>query len=227
MCGRYNLLDSPAVQTLLIESGLNDLVNWRNLRFNPDCAPVSPVSIITQSTQIRIEEAIWHLYLTLDKDTTSWIPTPKYFSINSRSDKLHSRPEWRSQRCLIPATAFVESQNGRSPHLLEFPDRAFFFGGLYKRYDDSEAGPVTSTTIITLPGHRKIKHINEKAFPLILPDDPDVITKWLDPNFFNTTEFSSLLMPNIRWPMTATPIEKASEKNRIGASEPIQPDWLI
>ena len=222
MCGRFNLTESPLVQALLIELGLEDLVDVERMRFNDDCAPLNPISIVTHQ---GIEDAIWHLYLI--PENGKWKPKPKNWSINSRADKLHRRPEYRTQRCLIPATGFVESQSGKYPHQLEFPGKGFFFGGLYKRYEDAEAGPITSTTIITLPGHHKLEHIHRKAFPLIMPTDSKVISKWLDPEFGNTHAFEDLLTPNIRWNMTATPIDKASTKVKIGEVEQFTPDWLI
>lgn len=221
MCGRYNIIDSPAVQALLTQVGID--IDPRHLRMNNDCAPMQPVQIVRNiGMGAELVDAIWHFYLVADGDR--WKPRPKAWSINSRSDKLDTRPEYKTQRCLLPATGFVESQSGKRPHLLRFPGRAFFFGGLYKEYHHPTAGSVTSTTIITLPGHAKIEHIHRQAFPLILPDTPEVIQHWLDPEFKDTQAFTDLLTPVIRWEMTAELIDKASTKRPLGTMEFIDVD---
>ena len=221
MCGRYSLVESPVVKALMSSVGLADTVN---LRFSQDCAPGNLVSIIVEeSGERRVKDAIWHLYLNYLNG--EWKLDKRYWSINSRYDKLPKKWEYRHSRCLIPATAFVESQKGRAPHLLEF-GKAFVFGGLKKEWHDQESGSsATSTSIITLPGHDKLVNIHESAFPLILDDeDKHTIDAWLDPGFQDIRAFDDLLKPRIRWNMKATPINKASQKIPAGESFKIAAD---
>uniref|UniRef100_UPI00248FC840 hypothetical protein n=1 Tax=Janibacter hoylei TaxID=364298 RepID=UPI00248FC840 len=90
------------------------------------------VSIVTaRKGSPEIESAIWHLYL--ERQGNTWRPHKKYWSINSNWKKLDSRPEYQKSRCLIPATAWVESQGGKNP--VEFSYGVpFFFCGLYKTW---------------------------------------------------------------------------------------------
>lgn len=179
-------------------------------------SPGSMVSIVSEFTgERRIHDAKWHLYLIYQNG--EWKLMPKYWSINTRADKLAKKSEYRHSRCLIPATAFVESQNGKHPHLLEFIDRAFVFGGLMKQWHDKASGnDILSCSIITLPGHEKLADIHEKSLPLILDnEDTETINAWLDPGFSNTQAFADLLNARLRWDMQATPIDKSTKQHPI------------
>ena len=220
MCGRYNVIDSPEVKTLM------DVLRIQlgNMRYSPDCAPNNELSIIVDRDGGRqIIDSRWHLFQVYNN---GWKMHPKYWSINTRYDKLPKRPEYKRSRCLIPASKFVESQEGKNPHLLEFKDRAFVFGGLYKYWVDKETGDsVISNSLITLPGHPKLANIHKQAFPLIMDvEDTETIDKWLDPEFKDVDTFNELLEPVIRWDMIATPINKSSQKVSIGESFVIPAD---
>ena len=58
MCGRYNVIDDPAVHELCRQVGI-DTTNWP-LRFSDDIVPTSVISIIREDEQSRrIDDAIW------------------------------------------------------------------------------------------------------------------------------------------------------------------------
>lgn len=219
MCGLFNLHDNPAVRALMLSIGLPpDTVG---LKFGIH-SPGDKVSIVSEFFGERqLLEAKWHLYLV--HQDGEWKFMPKYWSINTRADKLAKKAEYRHARILIPATAFVESQNGKHPHLLEFVDRAFVFGGLMKHWRDKASGDeILSCSIITLPGHEKLANIHEKSLPLILDhEDTASIDAWLDPQFTDTDAFADLLNTRLRWDMRATPINKSTKQ------EPIAKPFII
>lgn len=221
MCGRFNLIQSPAVNELMKELGLTQFP----LRFNTDCAPCNPISIVRyrEGTPV-VEDALWHLYL--QQTETGFKPHPDYWSINTNHKQLPKKREFQLSRCLIPATAFVESQDGKKPHLLSFAGQAFCFGGLYKCWTHTDTGEQqTSTSIITLAGHPKLEHIHRKSLPLIFnQQDTDAMALWLDPAITDTGCFAERLQPTLRQPLTLVPIDKSSRKNPAGPPSEITPD---
>lgn len=72
------MIDSPEVRTLLEVLGVHIFLN---MRFTPDAAPGSTISIVRQSGAGRlISDAIWWLML----DPATLKPNYKYASFNSR-----------------------------------------------------------------------------------------------------------------------------------------------
>ena len=182
-----------------------------------DHRPGNTVSVIAQRNDTREAlPATWWLYLMqTDKGLK---PNPKYFSVNSKSSKLNTRPEFKRSRCIIPASLFTESQSGKRPHILEPDDgSALAFGGIYKENIDKVTGEVVhSAAIITLPGHPTLENIHRKSTPMMLSEES--FDSWLDPSIVDTDQFSSLLEPVIHTPLRATPVDKVMSKNPIGDS---------
>jgi len=211
MCTNFVTRKTTGMEHLANQLG----VNFQNLLFGADIGPGATISIVVGSEQDNeIRKATWWLYLQqTDKGLR---PHRDYFSVNTRYDKLDKKPEYRKHRCIIPATAFVESQDGRNPHLLEPVDgRAIAFGGLWKTWTDKVTGEViNSASIITLPGHPSLKDIHRKSVPMWLPES--AYGDWLDPENQNTGQFEALLKPALQVDLRATPIDKARSKKPIG-----------
>ncbi|BBM01462.1 SOS response-associated peptidase family protein [Microbulbifer sp. GL-2] len=175
--------------------------------------PTQQVSIVTgRYGEPQVENAIWHLYL--EKGGEGWKPHKKYWSINSNWKKLDSRPEYRKSRCLIPATAWIESLRGRHP--VEFSyGKPYFFCGLYKIW-----GSTLSCSIITLEAHPATKIYHEKSLPMIAPRDSDFVHRWLSSSI-QTNQFAPFLQPQIEYDncqLTARPVARATSTEYIGDS---------
>lgn len=221
MCGRFNLIQSPAVNALMAELGLAQFP----LRFNADCAPCNPISILRyRDGALAVQDALWHLYL--QPTDTGFKPHPDYWSINTNHQQLAKKREFSTSRCLIPATAFVESQDGKNPHLLHFDQQAFCFGGLYKSWTHARTGEqITSASIITLAGHPKLAQVHRKSLPLIFNQtETDAMAQWLDPGITDTRCFAERLEPKLRQPLTLVAIDKSSQKNPVGKAVTLLPD---
>lgn len=222
MCGRFNLIQSPLVLELMSRLGLADA----QLRFNHDCAPCTPISIIRHvSDQLATQDAIWHLYL--QQSGSGFKPHPKYWSINTNWQQLTKKVEFKTSRCLIPATAFVESQDGKRPHLLDFEQHPFCFGGLFKTWLHSSTGEtVTSASIITLAGHEKLNAIHRKSLPLMFNhDETDQMQRWLS-HTSTAVELTEFLQPSLRRRLRVVPVDKSSSKQPIGNCFFIAPDAI-
>lgn len=213
MCTNFVLIKKNGVTTLAKKLG----VNPEGLLYQVHAKPGSVISIITDSAAGHcIRPATWWLFLK--QTETGLKPHPDYFSVNTRYDKLPKRPEFRSTRCIVPATAFMESQNGKRPHLLEpADDSAIAFGGLYKEWTDKVTGEhVTSASIITLPGHPALQDIHRKSTPLWLPEaDYDL---WLDRGMTDSEALRHLLTPQLVTTLKTTPIDKMGTRNPVGDS---------
>lgn len=222
MCGRYNLVDSPDVQALMMIVGM-PLYPHQQLRFSPDIAPGARISIIRQfEGQPIVSDATWWLIL----DPATGKPNYKYSSFNSRSDKLNTPRAiayhpYRQSRCIIPATAFIEGLgDGKTYHKIQLQGQAIAFGGVYKEYVNQETGEVIrGASIITLGPLPEWADIHTKASPLMLPLDKDLLDRWMDPEVIDVEEFEPLLLPRIRVTQMVTPIGKVSKWDEIGGTK--------
>ena len=211
MCSVFDVDDDAGIERFLDEYGVH---HPQNMILGRRRRPTTKVSIVTaRQGAPAVENAIWHLYLERQGD--SWKPHKKYWSINSNWKKLGQRPEYRKSRCLIPATAWVESQRGKNPVEFRF-DRPFFFCGLYKTW-----GELLSCSIITLAAHPETARFHEKSFPMIAPLEPEFVTQWLAGGE-DTEPFEPYLHPDIRLgdkDLRVQPLSKAMQLEYTGEAQ--------
>lgn len=211
MCTNFALIKKDGTAKLARRLSVDE----NRFLFGSDFRPGSTISIVSENNGTRqVTPAVWWLYLR--QTDTGLEPHQDYFSVNTNYKKLPRKHEYRRHRCIVPATAFVESQEGRKPHLLEPADgSAIAFGGLYKEWTDKVTGEiVTSASVITLPGHKALENIHRKSIPLWLPEE--AYDDWLSPEVTDTARFAGLLEPALRSALTAAPIDKAMNKRPTG-----------
>ncbi|WOX05034.1 SOS response-associated peptidase family protein [Microbulbifer pacificus] len=210
MCSVFDVNDDAGIERFLEECGV---LHPQRMLFGRRRRPTTLVSIVTaRHGQPEVENAIWHLYL--EKSGDQWKPHKKYWSINSNWQKLPQRPEYRKSRCLIPATAWVESQHGKNPVEFSFGE-PFFFCGLYKTWGD-----LLSCSIITLAAHPSTAKYHEKSFPMIAPKDGEFVERWLQGGE-DTEPFEPYLHPDIQLGnhrLTVQPLHKAMGTEYTGDS---------
>ena len=212
MCTNFTLIKKKEIVTLSDKLGVD-----ANRLIYGDFRAGNQVSVIcNQNGQRHILPAIWWLYLQQTEQGLK--PHKNYFSVNTNYKKLSQKTEFRKTRCIIPASAFVESQDRKRPHLIEPADgQGIAFGGLYKEWMDKVTGEIVySTSIITLDGHKASEDIHRKSTPLWLPDD--AYNAWLDETITDTRIFDDLLVPALRAPLRVTPIDKTMTKKPISTS---------
>ena len=221
MCGRYNIIDDPAVHELCRAVGI-DVDHWP-VRYNDDIRPTDLISIIREDENgRRIDNAVW--WLLLMEQSEDWKPNTRYASFNTRSDKLNNPKSigykpFRETRCLIPASGFIEGLEGTKNYfLLQGAETAIAFGGLYKEWVHRKTGEIKySASIITLPPHPKLKGIHEKSFPLMVNiEDQSMVNLWLSPVHKDVTVFEQLMTPNLVTGLNVTPIDRPSKRNPVG-----------
>lgn len=217
MCTNFALIKRDGTAELADLLG----VSQDDFLFGDDMGPGSTISIVVGGSQDhRVIPATWWLYLKQAAEGLK--PHADYFSVNTRYDKLGKKPEYKQRRCIVPASAIVESQDGKRPHLLEPADEsAFALGGLWKEWQDKATGEIRySASIITLPGHPALKDIHRKSMPLWLPKE--AYSQWLSADITDTRMFVDLLSPAFRGPIRATPVDKTRSKQPIGESFTIE-----
>ncbi|HON18788.1 MAG TPA: SOS response-associated peptidase [Salinivirgaceae bacterium] len=111
---------------------------------------------------------------------------PEYRGARDIINKPAFRKPIRSQRCLIPADAFIEgtTQHGLDePFLvfLKFKMRPFAFAGIWDQWLNQKTGElIRSFAIITTPANKVLQAIPHHRTPLILQPIQEKL--WLNPN---------------------------------------------
>ncbi|MCX4030209.1 SOS response-associated peptidase family protein [Endozoicomonas sp. SM1973] len=230
MCGQFGLAEAFNWSKFTKRLGLND-IDAPGLRFKDAFAPTNTISIITQQDGYQVRDAIW--WLLLEETKTGFKANAKYATFNSKSSRLTSSPvtkkAFKQTRCIIPATHFVEGDGPKGKryyHLLK-PDRGMIaFGGIYRAWTHSKTGEhCFSASIITLPGHPKLKGIHKNSLPLMLPiNQPEIAHDWLSPLIQDTQRFESRLQPVLYESLWALPIERPGSPTPIGDTFSIEAD---
>ena len=235
MCGRFNVGEDPYARAVLVslEVDLGDVP----LRTSDFVRPGDTISIVRESDGKRVlRDAVW--WLVLKPTGAGFKPSPNYFSINTRYDRLNdSRSSgykaFRESRCIVIASGFGETEfetvNGKKKpkfyHDFRALDSAIAFGGLCREYANKNTGEiVTSCSIITLPPHEKLIPYHSTASPMMLPQEGPWIEMWLDSEFHEVEQFQPLLEPAIRHNLRVQQIDKPGKRNPIGESFVIPKD---
>ncbi len=182
------------------------------------------IQVILQEKEstAKVANSKWHFLL--EQKEGQWKPS-KYTSFNSRwykgeGFKRSFQKAFQYQRCIIPASAFVEGMN-KKYHLLEPANQEpLLFGGLYKQWP-VEDGFIISCSMITIDPHFKLESVHKKAMPLILPNEKELLEQWLDPDTTKTEPFVDLMKPQIQLDLFATKIKGATDIT------PIEKPFLI
>lgn len=209
MCGAFQQFPGDGILAMLnlygVEEPFESLGTVR---------PASKIQIVVGSEdagQHRLEPATWWLLLEKHKNESGfqWKPNQKYKTFNTRSEgllesRLAKRP-YLNTRCLIPASAFMESNSGNYHHITN-KERAIAFGGLYKEYENDDGSLTYAASIITLPAPEAFSDVHHRV-PLMLDHaNQKNVTNWLHKGFMPKQDFD--LQPGLTAPLQVTPSEK-------------------
>lgn len=138
-------------------------------------------------------------------------------------------PFWRSavagQRALVLATGVGETHvvNGRKIHYLMVAEQPFFLGALYQQHRNG----LFSCAVITKQPTPGFAQFHEKAAPLILPADSDLLNQWLDPqvNAFDNPSLARLMMePSLPISLAVTPVKTFKAGLALGETTVLPPE---
>jgi len=159
--------------------------------------------------------------------TPSWAKKQSYI-VNARSEGDHNKtndPKFtgsmgiinkpmfrkaiRSQRCLVPADAFIEGpekERLNKPYLVHLinKERPFAFAGIWDKWVNQETGEIISSfAIITSAANPLLLKIGHHRSPVILDKSDE--ERWLD-SAMHLSEVTELLHPYDNKMMNAYPI---------------------
>ncbi len=206
MCGRYELIDG---QRIWVRFG--PIRDVRPIEDNVDVRPTQQVLVLRGDQELSLMK--WGL-------VPSWAKDPRVGSrmINARAEGIESKPSFRrplrTQRCIIPASAFFEWQalpgaKRKVKYRIARKDGDLFgFAGLYDVWRDpygdggGDGDELTTCTVITTRPNAVVAPIHDRMPVMLLPEDEE---RWLDPDLTDPGEIVSLLKPYPADLMTARP----------------------
>lgn len=174
MCGRFNVIDSPGLQQLLQDLGID-------LPLPPavNVAPTESVSMVRESAGVALmDSARWWL-------TPAWSTevSQKYAMFNARSETLSSsrafRRPFKSQRGIVPMSSFIEwrAEDGvKQPWLISNEQHALAVAALWDLWEGGET-PLLSCTLVTTAAAPAFQPWH-KRMPVLLAGDERI--RWLD-----------------------------------------------
>jgi len=199
MCGRYEIVDGRRV-----------FVRFRVT--NPNQVPR-----IGDNLDVRPTQQVWALQADRVLSVMRWGLVPAWAKdrrigakmINARAEGIASKPSFkrplRSQRCIIPASAFFEWKGNPGAkvkyRIARTDDDLFGFAGLYDTWHDPASGDeLVTCTIITTQPNDVVAPIHNRMPVILLPEDEE---RWLDPDLSEPEQVVGLLKPYPAELMTA------------------------
>lgn len=132
----------------------------------------------------------------------------------------------RSQRCLVPADAFIEGpkkERLNKPYLVHLRNeqRPFAFAGIWDNWVNTETGEIIhSFAIITTVANELLNKIKHHRSPVILSQEDE--ETWLD-STSDLAQVTSLLKPYPAYEMNAYPISNAIKNPQADGIELLAP----
>jgi len=112
---------------------------------------------------------------------------------NARQETVDTKPTYRdafkSRRCLLPATAFMEK--GHYFHLQD--KRPFAFAGLWQQWQADDQH-VESCTLLTTEPNELVQSVDHHRMPVLLTDDT-AYAHWLNPDHTERQALEHLFRP--------------------------------
>lgn len=174
MCGRFNVIDSPGLQQLLQDLGI-DL----SLPSKANIAPTEAVALVRDiEGQREMAAARWWL-------TPSWAPAvdQKYAMFNARSETLGTsrafRTPFRRQRGIVPMSSFIEwrtEQGVKQPWLVTNEAEALAVAALWDVWE-GDGSMLLSCTLVTTQAAPAFAPWHQRMPVLLAANETE---RWLD-----------------------------------------------
>lgn len=220
MCGRYNIIDDPAIRDLLAYLGIR-----QQLQTTYNIAPTEMVPVIRQGEAApELSWMRWWLVPSWAKE-----PSTKYSMFNARAEGLSEsrafRHPFKRQRCVLPASSFIEwrKEDGKQPYEIRMNAEAFAFAGIWESWGEG-AERIYSCALITTGATPAFRHIHTRM-PVML--DREVLLQWLNPEIEGRALIAHL-MPHVPGPLKVVPVDSRINNSRIKEMpQAIAPEEII
>lgn len=216
MCGRFNVINDPALQVLLEELGIEGPIGRRI-----NVAPTEAVAVVVEEQgQRAMRDMRWWL-------VPSWAPeiTTKYSMFNARAENLDSsrafRGPFRYRRGIVPASSFIEWQkvdDRKMPWLIRARDQALAFAALWEIWE-RDGNYLESCTIITNEAVPGFQHLHHRMPVMLQRDEFDA---WLDTDT-PLEQAHALLQPSLNTTLELEPLETGINNSRNKREELLTP----
>lgn len=207
MCGRFNVIDSPGLQQLLRDLGI-DL----SLPQAVNVAPTEQVALVRLGASgPAVSAARWWL-------TPSWAKevSQAYSMFNARSETLATSPAFRGpfrrQRGLLPMSSFIEwrqEEGVKQPWLITNEQQALAAAALWDVWEGGEQ-PLLSCTVVTTAAAASFKPWHARMPVFLAPDER---APWLD----NTRAIAAddpIFRSELKMNLLLTPLSRAVSNAR-------------
>jgi len=217
MCARYGLTDP---RLLANRFSLPGEVAGLAPRYN--AAPTQRLPVIVQRGANEVEAMRWGLIPASAKDLGIGGTL-----INARSETVAEKPSFRrpfrTRRCLIPATHFIESgetPRGRPPHVIRLTDAPLFASaGIYDENARVADEPIRSFALLTTAPNGLVEHLHDRMPVILRPEDE---AAWLDPDA-DPRDLHALLRPYPAEAMEAYAVSRLVNSPRVDTPEVLRP----
>lgn len=178
MCGRFNVIDNPELQTLLQELGI-DL----GLPSRSNIAPTDTIAMVRNTGDgNRISDMRWWLTPRWSRQVDQ-----KYSMFNARSESVASSrafsQPFKIQRGIVPVSSFIEwraEQGGRQPYRIEAEGEALALAAIWEYWEgDFEGAPrvIESCALLTTAAAPQFQQIHKRMPVVLVAAEQE---RWLD-----------------------------------------------
>lgn len=161
-------------------------------RYNVARGAVMPI-VVNRGDAYRLEQASWGLVPSWANDPTKSFATADAATVAERQSSAQA---FRSQRCLVPATAFFawrSETQPKQPHLFRLVDEALFsLAGIFDAWRGPDGVELRSFAIVVCAANRLVIPISD-VMPVILRRGDE--STWLDPQLTDVAFLKELLRP--------------------------------
>ncbi|MEM0954274.1 MAG: SOS response-associated peptidase [Pseudomonadota bacterium] len=215
MCGRFNVIDNPALQALLVELGI-DL----SLPSRSNIAPTESIALVRNTGSPELVELRWWL-------TPGWARqvNQKYAMFNARAEGLETSRAFAApfsrQRGIVPLSSFIEwrtESGAKQPYLIEAEAEALAVAAVWERWQGEEQ-VVESCALVTVEADPEFQQIHRRM-PLMLVGEER--QRWLDAETPPAAN-DPLFAPMLKLPLRATPISRGVNNARNKELELLEP----
>jgi putative SOS response-associated peptidase YedK len=182
MCGRYALIQSPAVLRAAF-----GYAEQPNMPARTNIAPTQPVAVVRQ------EQGARRFCLMRWGFIPAWVKNVRAFPlvINVRGESARTKPSFRNalkrRRCLMPVDGFYEwhrvgtgETSENRPYLFRRPDRMpFAFAAIWECWTGADGAEIDTVALVNGPANGLMSAVHDRC-PVIL--DPADWPLWLDPD---------------------------------------------
>src|SRR5262249_29438354 len=181
MCGRYEIIDGKRIFVRFKVANTTP-----EMLSNLDVRPTQQVPVLLTDHQLTLMR--WGLLPPWAKDASEGSKM-----INARAEGIEEKRSYkrplRTQRCLLPASAFFEWQavtgvkgakRAKVKYRIARKDGDMFgLAGLYDVWTSPAGDRLTTCTIITTTPNKAVQPIHDRMPVILLPEDE---VAWLDPD---------------------------------------------